>query len=309
MATVFISYATTDSKDVDQLEALLTEAERLVLRDKPSIANGEQISEAILKMLKDSQYFLLCYSKHCEKAAWVNWECGITTERAEKDKIKIKILRLYKTEPGAFLIQKKYDDLEVLMSHKSPEARKAAINQILSSRRRRIIRILSLRIAIMTCSLALLLATGYHLHTQAPAQVAWHQVTRKGDHIGKASNSSLKVGAYKWKRPSDSTLLLSIQCENLKDANKFFLSSETGLETDDGFIPLSGLVIDHQRMDFDGHKSLLLGQDLQKGQTLDMQLLFNSNNIPQNPKLHFAYRNSTYGLGRELVLSLNIESD
>lgn len=304
MPTIFISYSQKDAKDVDRLEKLLKEASYEVLKDESGIVNGEEIADTILNMLKASQFFLLCYSKHSQKAAWVNWECGIATERTRAGKMKMKILRLDDSLPMAFLALKRYDDFDTLFSHDTLDEKKAALNSILSTRRRRILVFRGLRITVVWVSVGLLLVAGAYLQERShykPAQMAIHQVSRKGDHIGNGANGSVELLATKWEQAADSTTWLTVRCKQRSNANKFFLSSATHLTIRDHHFPLQAVIADGQVVHFGQMKSLLLAVDLQDGDALEMQLVFATDSPlskKQKAELSFHFRHSTYGLGQ-----------
>jgi len=111
---IFISYSTKDFEVVKKFQAILENTPDLnVFVAEDSVKAGEKLGGKIQNAIKNSQLFLLLWSKNSKESEWVSQEIGIA-KQAEKDILPI-ILDKGMTAPG-FISDLKYiashDDLE-----------------------------------------------------------------------------------------------------------------------------------------------------------------------------------------------------
>lgn len=310
MSAIFISHSQKDRKEVDQLEQLLKKAGYTVFRDISALSNGEPIPAELLELIGQVQYFLLCHSQHTQKAPWVNWECGIAAERARTGKLEMKIIRLDRIQPKAHHSLQLYHDFDELFDKDGVEEKKVAVRQILQNRKRFLVIKGSFRIAVAVLSVALVFLTAQVVDQRqnTGSQIAlWSQTSGRGDNIGRAINGSLRLTAHSLKRSSDSTIALTLRCMNKGDNAKLYIHAKTRLAKGSAELPIQGLYINNQMVDFQEHSSLLIGENLQNKEWTELKLMFRdvAESTTMKPTLHFYFRKNLYGIGQKLEIKIN----
>lgn len=126
---IFISYSTKDIEVVKKFQSILENTPDLnVFVAADSVKAGENLSGNIQTAIKNSQLFLLLWSKNSKESEWVSQEIGIA-KQAEKDILPI-ILDKGMSAPG-FISDLKYiaahDDLEKTVKDVQEELKKRAI--------------------------------------------------------------------------------------------------------------------------------------------------------------------------------------
>jgi len=75
----FISYSSKDMPIVEQIQKTIKASDIDVFVAKDSIKPGESLNDSIIKNIKESDLFILLWSKNADKSAYVKQEIGIAT--------------------------------------------------------------------------------------------------------------------------------------------------------------------------------------------------------------------------------------
>lgn len=307
MSAIFISYTHHHLKEVEQLEKLFTDSGYTVLRDRSIINNGESIPDEIVEMIEDAHYFLLCHSRHTQKAPWVNWECGIASERARFGKLEMKIIRLDSSNPSTFNTLKRYDDLDSLFAQKSAEKQREVLQQILKNRKKFWVLKGSIKIVIASFSMALLFFTGQHLvqsNDYETYSTEWTSRSEIRDAVDSVANKDMTL-FIKDVRTFHGQLVVDVSCQTNACDIDFYLNNMTNVQFTNGqSIPLKEVHLYGNIIPLTA-RSIIVGETLKQDHSVEMRWIFGmdkSLSIQDIDLIELTYRTGKYGFNRSLKL-------